>query len=136
MALNLERSTGRRFTAFNLVGLLGVLVQLGCLSILRSAFHLHYIAATVLAVEFAILHNFCLHVRWTWGDRQTSGRLILNRLARFNVTNGAVSLIGNVLLMAWLVEHGHVPLLVSNLVSIVICSSFNFVLSDRLVFAS
>ena len=136
MALNHQRRPGRRFTAFNLVGLLGVLVQLGCLWILRSAFHFHYLAATVLAVELTILHNFSWHVRWTWGDRQASDRLMLYRLVRFNLTNGAVSLIGNVMLMALLVEHAHVPLLVANLASILICSSLNFLLSDRIVFVS
>jgi putative flippase GtrA len=136
MAPKQERRIGGRFAAFNLVGLLGVLVQLGCLWILRSMFHLHYIAATVLAVELTILHNFCWHTHWTWGDRPAPTRWLLVRLVRFNLTNGAVSLTGNVLLMALLVEHAQVPLLLANLVSIVLCSSLNFVLSDRIVFAS
>ena len=130
------RRVRKRFAAFNLVGLFGVLVQLACLWILRSGFHLHYLIATVLAVELTILHNFCWHVRWTWGDRPASGGTVLLRFIRFNLTNGVVSIAGNVLLMAVLIEHAHLPLLPANLVSVGVCSSLNFVLSDRIVFAS
>ncbi len=30
----------------------------------------HYLVATALAVEMAVLHNFFWHRRWTWADRR------------------------------------------------------------------
>jgi putative flippase GtrA len=55
-------------------------------------------------------------------------------LIRFNLTSGAMSLAGNLLLMFVLVEQARVPALAANMITIAICSIINFVLSDRIVF--
>ena len=91
---------GRRWLVFNGVGTLGFLVQFGTLALLLFGLHMHYLAATVAAVETAILHNFFWHQHLTWRDRPSSGILeTLGRLARFHVLNGFISLAGNVILM-------------------------------------
>jgi putative flippase GtrA len=59
---------GLRWLKFNLVGTLGFAVQLGCLKLLLH-FQMNYLAATALAVEIAVLHNFVWHERFTWKDR-------------------------------------------------------------------
>jgi putative flippase GtrA len=48
-----------------------------------------------LAVETAVLHNYLWHEKITWRDRPTSERLKLKRLLKFNVSNGAISILGN-----------------------------------------
>jgi hypothetical protein len=48
----------RRWVAFNAVGAAGIGLQLGALALLLHVAHLHYLAATALAVEAAVLHNF------------------------------------------------------------------------------
>jgi putative flippase GtrA len=58
-----------RWGVFNIVGLIGIGVQLVMLVVLKGWLGIHYLAATVLAVEAAILHNFIWHERWTWVDR-------------------------------------------------------------------
>ena len=60
----------------------------------------------------------------------------MRRLVRFHLTNGAVSLAGNVVVMAGLVEIGHINYLAANVIGVAVCSLANFVLSDRVVFAS
>ena len=85
---------------FNVVGGIGIGVQLAALAILRSLLQLDYLLATVLAVETAVLHNFIWHARFTWADRPASGLTdSLIRFMRFNATNGLVSILGNLLLM-------------------------------------
>ena len=90
-----------RAIKFNAVGAMGVLVQMAALAALRGGLHLHYLVATALAVEIAVLHNFVWHERWTWRDRQGPG--VANRLLRFNLGNGLVSLVVNLGLMRLLV---------------------------------
>jgi putative flippase GtrA len=125
-----------RWAAFNAVGLAGVAVQLGLLAALVHA-GTHYLLATALAVEAAVLHNFLWHQRLTWRDRPAaSGRGVAARLARFHALNGIVSLVGNVALMALLAGRLHVDPLVANLIAIVTCSIVNFAASERLVFRS
>ncbi len=125
----------RRWATFNLVGIMGMGVQIITLVMLQSWSHMDYLPATALAVEAAILHNFVWHERWTWRDRTTnhdSGRLA--RLLRFNLTIGALSIGENLLFMALLVGRLEIHYLVANLITIACCSVLNFVASDRLVF--
>lgn len=122
----------RRIVRFSAVGAGGVVVQAALLAILLRVTGMHYLAATALAVEAAILHNFAWHRRWTWADRPASGVLVT--LLKFNATTGAVSLIGNLLLMFLLVGLLNLGPQVANLVTIAVCSLLNFALADRFVF--
>ncbi len=128
-------SLGVRWLKFNLVGAIGIVLQVLALLLLTRLCHLHYLLATALAVEAAVLHNFFWHERFTWVDRACT-RLpqLLVRLLRFNLTTGAVSIAGNLLCMRLLVGFAHLPPVIANLVSIALCSLLNFLLNDRLVF--
>lgn len=123
-----------RFWRFNAVGVLGFAVQLGVLALLVQA-GLHYLAATALAVEAAILHNFLWHERWTWRDRPSAGWARAARLARFHALNGVVSLAGNVLTMRVLVGTCGMPPLRANLIAVIACAAVNFAGADRVVFS-
>ena len=58
-----------RWLKFNLVGLGGVLVQLGLLEAWTHFSLGNYLLGTALAVEAALLHNFGWHCVYTWRDR-------------------------------------------------------------------
>jgi dolichol-phosphate mannosyltransferase len=122
-----------RFVKFNSVGVAGFALQLAVLGTLLHA-GAHYLAATVVAVESAILHNFFWHERWTWRDRPSAGRGRLDRLWRFHALNGLVSLAGNVLLMRLLVGTFGVPPIAANVIAVLACSIVNYVAGDRVVF--
>jgi putative flippase GtrA len=121
-----------RWLKFNLVGAIGIAVQLATLLFLRTGLHLHYMVATALAVEAAVIHNFIWHERYTWADRRTQA--VATRLVIFNATNGAMSIVGNLLMMKLLVEGVRLPYLPANVWAIAACSIANFLVSDRLVF--
>jgi putative flippase GtrA len=124
-----------RWIKFNLVGGVGVGVQLAALGILTHAIRCNYLIATALAVETAVLHNFLWHQRFTWADRiRNRWRDSVVRLLRFNLTNGLVSILGNLILMRALVGTLHLRVLVANVLSIVCCSAVNFLLSEMYVF--
>jgi putative flippase GtrA len=124
------------FIRFNVVGVLGFALQSGALFVLtHSAHSVGYLAATAAAVELAILSNFFWHQRWTWKDRPSSTRWeTLRRLAKFNVTNGAVSITGNLVLMSILVGRLGLPIAGANAASVAACSICNFFLADRIAF--
>jgi putative flippase GtrA len=127
----------RHWLKFNAVGGIGIPVQLAALAVLKGLLHVGYLPATALAVEAAVLHNFVWHERWTWVERtRNSGdiRGVLGRLARFNLSTGAVSIACNLLFMRLLVGRFHMQYLIANLASIAIASLANFLLSDLFVF--
>ena len=124
------------FIRFNVVGVLGFALQTGALFVLtHSALHVGYLAATAAAVELAVLNNFVWHQRWTWSDRPSSSTgETLRRLAKFNITNGAVSIIGNLIFMSILVGRLGLPITGANVCSVAACSICNFFLADRIAF--
>jgi len=124
------------FIRFNVVGVLGFALQFAALFVLtRSAHHVNYLAATASAVELAVLNNFVWHQRWTWKDRPSATRgETLRRLAKFNITNGAVSITGNVVFMSILVGRLGLPMAGANVASVAACSICNFFLADRIAF--
>lgn len=126
--------TGMRWMKFNLVGAIGIAVQMACLWLLTTA-EVEYMWATALAVELTVLHNFAWHEHFTWADRGAAkGWEMANRLLRFNLSTGAISIAGNLLLMRLLVGEAHLRPMLANLISIAGCSLVNFLVSDRWVF--
>ncbi len=127
-------STLLRWGKFNLVGALGMVVQMGALAVLHHFAPNHDLLASAAAVELAILHNFVWHLHYTWRDRRVDSPL--HPLLRFHLSNGLVSLIGNLLLVRLLVGPAHVPLLAANAIAILCCSLVNFALGDSWAFAN
>jgi putative flippase GtrA len=123
----------QRWLVFNGVGIIGFAVQIGLLAALLHL-QLHYLAATALAVEVTILHNFAWHERWTWKDRPTGAAGRWGRLWRFHALNGAVSLAGNLILMRALVGGLGMAPVPANLAAVLACALLNYAASDRLVF--
>jgi putative flippase GtrA len=142
---NVPPSTLVRWCKFNLVGGIGIAVQFAALFLLKSMLHLNYLSATAIAVEAAVVHNFVWHEQLTWADRtkpdrrkpnrmQSRWRRSLSRLLRFNLTSGAVSILGNLALMKVMVGQGHMNYLLANAMAITACSLGNFLVSEWWVF--
>ncbi|MGO8819027.1 MAG: GtrA family protein [Terriglobia bacterium] len=127
--------TLRRWLVFNVVGGLGVVVQLSALAALTLEAGMHYLLATGLAVEIAVVHNFIWHQCWTWRDRAGQGKSSWwKRLLRFQISNGALSVGGNLAAMMLLVGKCGMNYTLADAISISCCSALNFLASDRLVF--
>jgi len=126
-----------RWFKFNAVGALGFAVQLLMLAMLLRFFSSHFIWASVLAVETAVLHNFFWHWRWTWADRRAGDlRHMATSLLRFNLSNGLISLLGTALCTGLLTGYAHLNPLLANALSLAPCCVINYLVSDRLVFLS
>jgi putative flippase GtrA len=120
-----------RWLRFNGVGLLGAGVQLGVLAVLTRGLRAPYLVASVAALEVTLLHNFWWHRRVIW---RGFGGAVWPALVRFHVANGAVSLVGNVVVMRVLVGAAHVPVVAANAVAIGCCGVVNFWLGEGWVF--
>jgi len=109
-------------------------VQLGALALFDRLVPGHYLYASAAALEVTLLHNFVWHCRFTWRDRRDDAGPA-TRLMRFHLSNGLVSMVGNLALMRVLVHDARMPVLGSNCIAIVCCSILNFCLSDNWAFA-
>jgi putative flippase GtrA len=126
-----------RWFKFNAVGAMGTAVQLGTLALLLPVLESHFILATALAVETAVLHNFLWHWHWTWADRRNGGpHPMLAALVRFNLSNGLISLTGTVLCTGVLTGMAGLHPILANILAYIPCWFINYFVSDRLVFLS
>jgi putative flippase GtrA len=124
-----------RWGKFNLVGAMGMAVQLAALAALNRLAPGRLLCASAAAVEITLLHNFGWHINYTWRERRGESAL-LAQLLRFHLSNGLVSMLGNLALMRLLVRGAHLPVLPSNGIAILCCSLVNFCLGDRWTFAA
>ncbi|MDE3195223.1 MAG: GtrA family protein [Acidobacteriota bacterium] len=123
-----------RWGKFSAVGALGMALQLGLLAVFDRWMPGHYVWASSAAIEIALIHNFVWHLRFTWRDRGDAGAAP-RRFARFQLSNGAISLAGNAVAMPVLVEVARLPPVAANLAAIGLCSAANFWVGNRWVFA-
>jgi putative flippase GtrA len=126
----------RRWGLFNLVGLAGFILQLTAIALLTRVWGLHYLAATVIGMQAAIVHNYFAHSRWTWADRPalTEGERRMRPLRYGGVKT--VSLGVNVILTAGFVSQASLPPEVANVLAVAFCALLNYAAADRLVFRS
>jgi putative flippase GtrA len=121
-----------RWWKFNAVGVAGVVVQLSALSLFANLWGIHYLPATALAVEIALLHNFVWHEAWTWRGLPPKDRW--RRLRRFHVANGLVSILFNTLFTWCFKARLGLPLVPANVAAIAVTSVLNFALAHCWVF--
>ena len=119
-----KRARVARVLKFACVGCIGVGVNTGALYILSRWVNLPLAAASALAVELAVIGNYLMNARWTFGTRVASFR----RFAKFNLA----SLLGlglNVMTV-WVVTRLGIYFLAANLLGIAAGFASNYALSS------
>ncbi len=106
---------------FILVGATGIVVNSLALAILYAGARLPLLLASAGAVEVAIIHNFLLDNRWTFGRKDVSVR----RFARFNLVSVVALLVTTPTVWA-LVHYAGLQYLVANLLGIAAAGIVNF----------
>jgi putative flippase GtrA len=124
-----------RWGKFNLVGAMGMVVQLAALACIIRLAPGHYLFATTAAIELTLLHNFIWHLNYTWRDRRDASSMPA-QLMRFHLSNGVVSMMGNLALMRILVQEARLPVLAANCIAILCCSIANFLLGNNWAFGA
>jgi putative flippase GtrA len=123
-----------RWGKFNVVGAMGMAVQLTVLAIFNRIEPGHYLSASAAALELTLLHNFIWHFHFTWRDRRDVSPWP-RQLVRFHLSSGVVSMLGNLTLMRVLVHDARLPVIFANLIAILTCSILNFHVGNRWAFA-
>ncbi len=125
-----------RLLRFGVVGLTGVVVDMGMLYLLSdpTTLALPLTRSKILASELAIINNFLWNDLWTFGDiarRQPGMRQRLKRLLKFNLICLA-GLVLNVLLLNLLFNVFGINRYVANLLAIAAVTVWNFWLNLKL----
>ena len=126
----------KRLIRFGLVGLSGVVVDMGMLYLLTdpTMLGLGLTRSKILASEVAILNNFLWNDRWTFGDLakgQTKKRQIFKRFIKFNLVC-LMGVILNVLILNVLFNQFGINRYVANFIAIAIVTLWNFWINLKL----
>lgn len=127
-------SIPHRGLKFMTVGVMGTAVKVGAL-VLLDAGGLACLAATALAVELSLVHNFAWHLRWTWRDRSRglSPGEVAARLLRFHLATGSVTLAANLVTVPLLVRAG-LHIAVAGVLATMAAGLVNFLVAGLIVF--
>jgi dolichol-phosphate mannosyltransferase len=121
----------KRVFKFGIVGISGIVVNLGILYLLVEFFSLNKDLASPVAIEFSIVNNFIWNDLWTFGsteDRKVSSRW--HRFIAFNIVSiGGAAINYGIFLMltAWFAVY----YLVAQLIGILIAFVWNFLINRR-----
>lgn len=109
-----------RILRFAVVGCAGAVVNTVALYALHRLLRVPLVVASAAAVELAVIHNYVLNDRWTFGMRTLS----LRRFGKFNASMLA-GLAVNVLVL-WALVHGGRHLVLANVVAIAAAFAVNY----------
>lgn len=119
------------FIKFSIVGALGTLLNLALMALLVEVFATGHIAASAIAIETSIIHNFLLNNFWTFGSRGQSSTLC-KRLIHFNLISVG-SMVVNVAVSAALIQMD-IRYLLAQASGIVAAYAINYLVTAHLVF--
>lgn len=123
-SINYIKSVRKYFIKFAIVGISGIIVNQGFLTLFVEM-GMRLSIAGILAIELSILSNFFLNNYWTWKKKNAPG--ILARLIKYHLVT-AVSGIINYLILLLLTHYG-LHYFISNLIGIGIGMIINFILN-------
>lgn len=121
----LERIVTKRFAAFVLVGMSGVMVHMMVLWFLAVYLDVLFVSAQFLATVFAMTTNYAVNNAVTFRDRQRTGAKWLRGLFSFYVAC-SVGAVFNIV-VATMAHQTGISDMVSGLIGIAVGSVFNFV---------
>ena len=129
--LLLKKYFGTRFLKFCIVGMSGVLVNMGILWFFTEFYGLFYVLSGIVAKESSIISNFLLNEHWTWKDKGVEGIFAkLKRLVKYNLVSAGGAMI-NIGLLAFLTFSIGFHYLISNLIGIGGAVLWNFSVNKR-----
>lgn len=111
------------FIKFGLVGLIGVIINLGILYILTEYLGVHYLLSAFIGTSLAVTNNFLLNKVWTFKEKMNHE--FLGKYSRF-ASISIITIILNLILLYFLTEIARVYYITSQFISIVVVSAINF----------
>jgi len=127
--------TTHHFAKFALVGGSGVIVNMGLLHLLTAWGGLDYRVSGLIAIECAIVNNFCWNLLWTFRERKPDRKRHIGAMfIKFNCSSGLVAFVINWGLLVVFASMLHLHYLIANLIGIAFGTAANFMISSLWTF--
>ena len=117
------------FIKYSLVGLSGVVVNLGLYALLTRYFELSQLIAPIISIESALISNFILNNYWTFGRRFSMNRTRV-KFIKFHLVSGLAAIINYLIFLILLLSFGMYDIY-ANLIGIAIAAVFNYLINSN-----
>ena len=117
------------FIKYSLVGLSGVVVNLGLYALLTRYFELSQLIAPIISIESALISNFILNNYWTFGRRFSVNRIRV-KFIKFHLVSGLAAIINYLIFLILLLSFGMYDIY-ANLIGIAIAAVFNYLINSN-----
>jgi len=125
----------RKILSFGIVGISGIVVNMGVLWLLTSYFGIYYLLSAIIAIEVSILNNFLWNDLWTFGrDREHQKRSPAGRIWFFHLVSAGGAAINWVILFV-LTQFVGIFFMVSNLIGILVAFVWNYLVNRNVTWA-
>lgn len=117
---------------YYVVGISGILVNLGILYVLKEYVGLWYLVSSAIAIYISMTTNFFLNKAWTFNDAKVKQSTLF-----MYVKFIGISIIGMLIQLGFnylFVDKMHLYYMLAALISIVIASGINFILNRHITF--
>ena len=117
------------FIKYSLVGLSGVVINLGLYALLTRYFELSQLIAPIISIESALVSNFILNNYWTFGRRFSVSRIRV-KFIKFHLVSGLAAIINYLIFLILLLSFGMYDIY-ANLIVIAIAAVFNYLINTN-----
>jgi dolichol-phosphate mannosyltransferase len=117
------------FIKYSLVGLSGVVINLGLYALLTRYFELSQLIAPIISIESALISNFILNNYWTFGRRFSVSRIRV-KFIKFHLVSGLAAIINYLIFLILLLSFGMYDIY-ANLIGIAIAAVFNYLINSN-----
>jgi dolichol-phosphate mannosyltransferase len=131
--LFLELPEAARFIKFCLVGLSGVIINLGLLYIFVEVFEIQKVVAFTISIAISILSNYFFNSRFTYRDNRSKSRRESIKRLGYYYTFAAITMFINLAIYHELINNFAVNYILAGLLGIVITVLLNFILVTKII---
>ena len=122
-----------RFEKFCLVGLSGIIINLGLLYIFVEFFHIQKVWAFTFSILISILTNYFFNSRFTYRDNRSHSRKESLKRLSYYYTFAAITMFVNLAIYHELINNFGVNYILAGFLGIIITALLNFLLVTRII---
>ncbi|RZO96146.1 MAG: glycosyltransferase [Gammaproteobacteria bacterium] len=117
------------FIKYSIVGLSGVVLNLGIYTLLTRYFEFSELLAPIISIESALISNFMLNNIWTFGKRSSASRIRVKFL-KFHLVSGFAAIINYLVFLVLLLSFGVYDIL-ANFIGIALGAVVNYLINSN-----
>jgi putative flippase GtrA len=118
------------FLKYGMVGVLGLLVDMGLFWLFTHVFHINYIVSNIMSSSLAVIHNFILNSIFTF---KVKDKLLMRFFSFYAVALAGMALSSGMLVV--MIDGMQINSMVSKMISVLVVALIQYFVNKKLTFS-